>query len=137
MFTLYLLGIDSCLSMLDSAKMGVMDFKWGQKLFGGSYELCNTALFVLGLLIAIPCNFKFGLILWDRWDFYINNWGLLVIAFLEVLSISYFYKREDRVNKAGWTTCLIVDAGLILSMVISAFVFVYIEFSNVYIRVLV
>eukprot|EP00801_Mesodinium_rubrum_P001832 Mrub_01832.p1 GENE.Mrub_01832~~Mrub_01832.p1 ORF type:complete len:608 (-),score=58.47 Mrub_01832:133-1728(-) len=135
--TLYLLGIDSCLSMLDAAKMGVMDFKWGQRLFGGSYELCNTVLVVLGLLIAVPCNFKFGLILWDRWDFYLNNWGLLVIAFLEVLSVSYFYKRDERIESIGSTACNILDFGLILSMVISAFIFVFVDFSTVWLRIAV
>lgn len=55
--------------MLDAAKMGVMDFNAGKRLFGGSYELCNTVLAVVGLLVAIVCNFKFGLTLWDRWDF--------------------------------------------------------------------
>lgn len=88
MVTLYLLGIDSALSMLDAVKMGIMDFKWGRTLFGGSYELCNTVLVVIGLFVGLVCNFKFGLNIWDRWDFYINNWGLLVIAFLEVLSVS-------------------------------------------------
>jgi len=88
MVTLYILGIDSALSMLDATKMGIMDFKAGKRLFGGSYELCNTVLAVIGLFVGIVCNFKYGLILWDRWDFYINNWGLLVVAFLEVLSVS-------------------------------------------------
>jgi SNF family Na+-dependent transporter len=137
MITLYLLGIDSCLSMLDAAKMGVMDFKWGQRLFGGSYELCNTALAILGIIIAIPCNFKYGLILWDRWDFYLNNWGLLVIAFLEVLAVSFFYKREDRSEAIGETSCNVIDIGLISGMIISAFVFVYVDFSSMYVRVAV
>jgi len=81
-------------------------------------------LAIVGLLVAIPCNFKYGLVLWDRWDFYINNWGLLIIAFLEVLSVSFFFKREDRVKSAGSLSCLIVDSGLIIGMIISAFVFV-------------
>lgn len=81
MVTLYILGIDSALSMLDATKQGIMDFKAGKRhsrsaisssilgVAGGSYELCNTVLAVIGLFVGIVCNFKYGLILWDRWDF--------------------------------------------------------------------
>lgn len=36
MITLYLLGIDSALSMLDAAKMGVMDYSLGKRAFNHS-----------------------------------------------------------------------------------------------------
>jgi len=62
---------------------------------------------------------------------------LLVIAFLEVLAVSFFYKREDRSEAIGETSSNVIDIGLISGMIISAFVFVYVDFTSMYVRVAV
>lgn len=49
---LYLLGIDSALSMLDATRTGLMDFDFGRRLFG-TREFCNTCLTIFAFIYSL------------------------------------------------------------------------------------
>lgn len=105
---LYLLGIDSALSMLDACRTGIMDFPLGRKLFG-SKIFCNTVLTIFAFFCSLVVCLGKGVNFLDVADYYINNWGMLFVGFLETFALSWAYKRGERVEKCGRLAVLWFD----------------------------
>ncbi len=102
--TLLTLGIDSAFSIVEGAVAGIRD-KWhiSQNVATGIF--CSFG-FLVGLLFTTGS----GLYWLDIVDHWMNNYGLVVIGFLECIVIGWFYgtkKLRDYINevsdfKIGW-----------------------------------
>ncbi len=102
--TLLTLGIDSAFSIVEGVVAGLRD-KWNisQNAAAGGFCLFG---FMVGLLFATGA----GLYWLDIVDHWMNNYGLVVIGFLECIAIGWFYgtkKLRDYINEVsdfqiGW-----------------------------------
>ena len=102
--TLLTLGIDSAFSIVEGVVAGVRD-KWRISQNGAAAGFC-----FFGLLVGILFTTGAGLYWLDIVDHWMNNYGLVVIGFLECIAIGWFYgtkKLRDYVNEVsdfriGW-----------------------------------
>lgn len=82
------LGIDSAFSLTESVVAGVRDkFRWNQK--ATNFSVASIA-FIIGLLFTT----RAGLYWLDIVDYFMNNFGLFIVGFLEAIFVGYIFGAE-------------------------------------------
>jgi NSS family neurotransmitter:Na+ symporter len=102
--TLLTLGIDSAFSIVEGVVAGIRD-KWNVSQNATAAGFCT-----FGFLVGILFTTGAGLYWLDIVDHWMNNYGLVVIGFLECIAVGWFYgtkKLKDYINevsdfKIGW-----------------------------------
>ncbi len=96
--TLLTLGIDSAFSIVEGAVAGIRD-KWNISQGATAGAFC-----IFGLLVGLVFATGSGLYWLDIVDHWMNNYGLVVIGFLECIAIGWFYgtkKLRDYINEVS------------------------------------
>ena len=125
--TLLTLGIDSAFSIVEGAVAGLRD-KWRV-----SQNFAAGAFCVVGFLIGLVFTTGAGMYWLDIVDHWMNNYGLVVIGFLECIAIGWFYgtkKLKEYVNEVSdfrigwwwdlfvrWITPLVLGWALVTNIV--------------------
>ncbi len=102
--TLLTLGIDSAFSIVEGVVAGVRD-KWRISQNAAAAGFC-----IFGFLVGLVYTTGSGLYWLDIVDHWMNNYGLVVIGFLECIAIGWFFgtkKLREYINevsdfKIGW-----------------------------------
>ena len=102
--TLLTLGIDSAFSIVEGVVAGLRD-KWDI-----SQNAATTGFCIFGFLVGVLFTTGAGLYWLDIVDHWMNNYGLVVIGFLECIAIGWFYgtkKLREYINEVsdfhiGW-----------------------------------
>ncbi|MDI6840257.1 MAG: sodium-dependent transporter [bacterium] len=81
------LGIDSAFSMVEACADGLMD-KWKMKK---RYKI-NVLLSIIGLTSGIIYTTQAGLFWVDIVDYFVSNFGLIIVAFIECIVLGYLFK---------------------------------------------
>lgn len=82
------LGIDSAFSLVEGCAASVID-KFKLKRIH-----VNIGLGIIALLIGIIYTTQGGLYWLDIVDYFMNNYGLLVVGLLQCFAVGYFYRRQ-------------------------------------------
>ena len=102
--TLLTLGIDSAFSIVEGVVAGIRD-KWKVSQNAAAGGFC-----VFGFLVGLVFTTGAGLYWLDIVDHWMNNYGLVVIGFLECIAVGWFYgtgRLKSYINevsdfKIGW-----------------------------------
>lgn len=86
------LAIDSAFSLVEGVSASFID-KFNLKRWKS-----NVGVAVIGFLIGIIYTTGAGLYWLDIMDYFMNNFGLFIVGFLECVVIAYFYKSENLRN---------------------------------------
>ena len=118
------LAIDSAFSLVEGVAAGFMD-KWNSKRLR-----VNFGVSLIALLLGVVLTTRAGYYWLDGVDYFMNNFGLVLVALLECIAIGYFYgtgKLRDYVNSESevavgiWWDVMIMfvtPAALIYSLVV-------------------
>lgn len=125
--TLLTLGIDSAFSIVEGVVAGIRD-KWNISQNSAVAGFC-----FFGFLVGIIFTTGAGLYWLDIVDHWMNNYGLVVIGFLECIAIGWFYgtkKLKDYINEVSdfrigwwwdlfvkWVTPLVLGWALVANMI--------------------
>ncbi len=83
------LAIDSAFSLVEGVSASFIDkFKFKR-------WKSNIGVAIVGFLIGIIYTTGAGLYWLDIMDYFMNNFGLFMVGFLECIAIAYFYKSEN------------------------------------------
>ncbi|KAJ3185791.1 hypothetical protein HDU85_001159 [Gaertneriomyces sp. JEL0708] len=98
-FTLFLLGVTSAFSLVETASTTLKDSRWLQKysaqaIAGG---LCLVGVAMLGLFAS-----DIGLLALDSVDTFINNFGLLFLALVKAWSSTNMYDTAEAKARVGF-----------------------------------
>jgi len=89
------LAIDSAFSLVEAGVAGLMD------KFGVRRKWANIGIVVVAFLCGIIYCTKGGLYWIDVVDYFMNNFGLFVVAMLESLIVAYIYGADNLRNFAN------------------------------------
>jgi NSS family neurotransmitter:Na+ symporter len=125
--TLLTLGIDSAFSIVEGVVAGLRD-KWHISQNGAAGGFC-----LFGLLVGLIFTTGAGLYWLDIVDHWMNNYGLVVVGFLECIAIGWFYgtkKLREYINEVSdfqigwwwdlfikWITPLVLGWALVANVV--------------------
>lgn len=70
-----------------------------------------------------------GLDYLDSVDYYINQWGMLFVGFMESAALSWVYCHDQRVSKAGLKACMWFDVGYFVGVWAACIVFAIMTWS--------
>lgn len=116
------LAIDSAFSLVEGVAAGFMD-KWN-----GKRLRVNFGVGLIALLIGVTLTSRTGYYWIDVIDYFMNNFGLVVVCLLECIAIGYFYgtrkvreyvNSESEVSVGLWWDVMIMfvtPAALIYSL---------------------
>ncbi len=83
------LGIDSAFSLVEAGAASIID-KFKIKRIHA-----NIGFGVLALVVGLIFTTKAGLYWLDIVDYFMNNYGLLVVGILQCFAVAYFYSHKD------------------------------------------
>lgn len=83
------LGIDSAFSLVEAGAASVMSKFKLKRLY------VNIGFGIIAFIIGILYTTRGGLYWLDIVDYFMNNYGLLVVGILQCIAIGYFYSHKD------------------------------------------
>jgi NSS family neurotransmitter:Na+ symporter len=83
------LGIDSAFSLVEAGAASIID------KFNIKRVHANIGFGILALLIGILYTTRGGLYWLDIVDYFMNNYGLLVVGLVQCIAVGYFYSYDD------------------------------------------
>ncbi len=83
------LGIDSAFSLVEAGAASIIHKFKIKRLYA------NVGFGILALLVGILYTTKSGLYWLDIVDYFMNNYGLLVVGILQCIAIGYFYNHRE------------------------------------------
>ena len=120
------LGIDSLFSLVEGVVTGLRDrFTWiSRSLVTGAF--CLVGL-VTGILVF---GSRAGIQWLDIFDYWTNNYGLVLVGLLQCVVVGYFFKTDDlrdRINEVSeiklwgwWELCIRVITPIVLAYVLAS-----------------
>jgi hypothetical protein len=91
MFFMYVSGIDSAFAYVEGLVTNILDSTRNQSYRPGvAFIVC-----LFGALISIIFTTNFGWVLFDLVDHYISNYLILLVGFLQCVSVGWFFERES------------------------------------------
>ncbi|GMH38798.1 hypothetical protein BSKO_06696 [Bryopsis sp. KO-2023] len=97
-FTLFTLGIDSALSMIEGVVTVLKDTIRFKHVSGAALAGYTCAA---GFLLSTLFATDIGLSLLDVFDHYINIYGVMITGLAEAVAVSWVYGYEDTVRRVG------------------------------------
>jgi solute carrier family 6 (neurotransmitter transporter, GABA) member 1 len=113
--TLFILGIDSGFSLIESGVTCLMDSRrFGQY----KRETIVAVICTIGFLIGTMYITEVGLYIIDAVDYFLNNIAIVFIGMMECVGASFFYKFHEVESRVGrtsiWLFDLLFASGLIV-----------------------
>jgi len=124
---LLFLGIDSAFSMIISFTEVVQDSWFGKRLtlHGLARPVMIGGICTVGFLLGFTFLFNNGLMYLDIVDYYLNNWCLMLLGFLQTVATGWIYQMSFQFARVGYfsvilyDTCSVFAVGLGLTIALS------------------
>eukprot|EP00923_Selenidium_pygospionis_P046263 GHVN01079763.1.p1 GENE.GHVN01079763.1~~GHVN01079763.1.p1 ORF type:complete len:714 (+),score=66.80 GHVN01079763.1:496-2637(+) len=128
-FTLFLLGLDSLVSLSEPFVNTVSVSKYKNKLSRMAVTgiVCAT-FWAIGLIYCAD----FGATLLDEVDFYVNNLGLLLLGLLNAVAVGWVFNAEVSMSKVGTTPILVGGMTWLLGSLLGTMVALLVSPSGLY-----
>ncbi|UCC11891.1 MAG: sodium-dependent transporter [candidate division WOR-3 bacterium] len=87
------LGIDSAFSLVEAGAASIIDKFKIKRMYA------NIGFGIIALVVGLIFTTKAGLYWLDIVDYFMNNYGLLVVGILQCFAVAYFYTHDDADTK--------------------------------------
>ncbi|KAM0335144.1 hypothetical protein ACHAQA_000185 [Verticillium albo-atrum] len=111
-FTLFLLGLTSAFSLLETMTTLVLDTTWGGRF---PRWAISTVIAITSALISLIYCTEFGLQALDAVDTYVNNVALFFVVWCEAFAATTLYRYRDPISQVGWLGFLVFNVGFVTS----------------------
>ncbi|KAL0940478.1 Sodium and chloride-dependent GABA transporter 2 [Colletotrichum truncatum] len=111
-FTLFLLGLTSAFSLLETMTTLILDTTWGSRI---PRWVVATVVAIISFLISLIYCTEFGLQALDAVDTYVNGVALFSVVWCEAFCATTLYRYKDAVSQVGWIGFLTFNVGLVLA----------------------
>ncbi|OLN89648.1 Sodium- and chloride-dependent GABA transporter 2 [Colletotrichum chlorophyti] len=111
-FTLFLLGLTSAFSLLETMTTLILDTTWGSRF--PRWAVATVVAITSCLISLIYCT-EFGLQALDAVDTYVNGVALFSVVWCEAFCATTLYRCKDAISQVGWPGFLIFNVGLVLA----------------------